>query len=123
MIRSFLGFALLPVTLAALTGCAASTPVPARLAASPAAIIFGSCPHKPVYPEAAKQDKRQGNVVLAFHIGADSTVQESKVVRTSGHADLDEAARVGLSKCKFKPSMQNGIAAPGWVEFEYRWIP
>lgn len=92
------------------------------MAATPAAIIFGSCPQKPVYPEAAKQEKRQGNVLLAFHIDADSTVLESKVKRSSGHADLDEAARVGLSKCKFRP-MQNGIAVPGWAELEYRWIP
>jgi TonB family protein len=123
MTRSFLSLAMLPVTFATLTGCAAPTPVQPSMVASPAAIIFGSCPQKPDYPEAAKQEKRQGNVLLAFHIDADSTMLESKVKRSSGHADLDEAARVGLSKCKFRPSMRNGIAVPGWAELEYRWIP
>ncbi len=114
---------MLPVTFATLTGCAAPTPVQSHGDATPAAIIFGSCPQKPVYPAAAKQEKRHGNVLLAFHIGADSAVLESKVKRSSGHADLDEAANVGLSKCKFKPSMHNGIAVPGWAEVEYRWAP
>lgn len=123
MTRSFLNLAMLPVIFATLAGCASPTPVQPNMPATPAAIIFGSCPQKPVYPEAAKQEKRQGKVLLAFHIGADSTVLESKVKRSSGHADLDEAARVGLSKCKFRPSMQNGIAVLGWAESEYRWNP
>ena len=123
MTRSFLSMTILPVTFATLAGCAAPIPVQEGMAATPAAIIFGSCPQKPVYPEAAKQEKRQGNVLLAFHIGADSTVLASQVKRSSGHADLDEAAREGLSKCKFKPAVQNGNAVPGWTQFEYRWVP
>lgn len=123
MTRTFLSLTMWPVTFATLIGCAAPAPVQPNMPATPAAIIFGSCPQKPVYPEAAKREKREGNVRLAFHIDADSTLLESKVKRSSGHADLDEAARVGLSNCKFKPSMQNGIAVPGWTEVGYRWVP
>jgi TonB family protein len=118
MMRRSLCLALLPVILA---GCAAPTTVQSSNAVTPAAVIFGSCPQKPVWPEAAKQEKRLGKVVLAFHIDADSTVLESKVKHSSGHADLDEAGRIGIAKCKFRAATQDGNPVRGWAELTYVW--
>lgn len=123
MMRSVLSLAMVPVVLATLAGCAAPTTAPSSHAVTPAAVIYGSCPQRPVWPEAAKLEKRQGKVGLAFYIDADSTVLESKVKHSSGHADLDEAGRVGIAKCKFKAATQNGIPGRGWAELDYMWTP
>lgn len=123
MLNRSLRLALLPAIFASIAGCAASPVVPAEVAITPAAIIFGSCPKKPVYPAAAKQEKRHGTLVLTFHVDADASVLEAKVKRSSGHADLDEAARAGLAKCKFKTATRDGVPVRGWTELTYAWQP
>ena len=123
MLNRSISRAILPAIFATLGGCASAPPAQAEVAVTPAAIIFGSCPQKPVWPEAAKQEKRQGAVVLAFHVDADASVLDANVKRSSGHADLDEAARVRLSKCKFKPATRDGVPVRGWTELTYRWAP
>lgn len=90
-------------------------------ASARAAIIFTSC-DRPVYPQAARDEKREGLVVLVFQVGADSTVVESVVKQSSGHADLDEAARVGLAKCKFRAATKDGVAVADWVAIRYKWV-
>ena len=50
-------------------------------------------------------------MTLGFPVGADGTLKDSKVKKSSGHADLDEAARSGIFKCKFKPATQAGRSA------------
>ena len=116
-----LSWAMLPMMFATLAGCAAPSMAQDNSAAVPAAIIFGSCPQKPVYPEAALREKREGAVHLEFHIDADGTMLETKVARSSGHADLDEAARVGLAKCKFKAATHNGNPVREWAQINYVW--
>ena len=113
--------AMLPMIMATLFSCAGSA-VQASVANVPAAIIFGSCPQRPVWPEAAQREKRQGTVILAFEVDANSTVLDAKVKRSSGHADLDEAARVGLAKCKFRAATQNGSPVRDWAELKYNWV-
>lgn len=97
-------------------------PAPSNVAPTPAAIIFGTCPQKPVWPEAARNEKREGTLVLAFHVDVDNTIVEAKVKRSSGHADLDEAARVGLAKCKFRAATENGAPVRDWTEVKYKWV-
>ncbi len=123
MIRSLLSLAILPAIYANLSGCAAPAVLQTSATENPAAVIFGTCPQRPVWPDAAKREMRQGKVGLAFYIGADSAVLDSKVSRSSGHVDLDEAGRVGISKCKFKAATQNGKPVAGWAELEYLWTP
>lgn len=118
-------FAMLPTIVLALVACMASSSARADSAAAPAvtpaSIVFGSCPQKPAWPEAALQEKRQGAVVLAFEVDADNTVLDAKVTRSSGHPDLDEAARVGLAKCRFKAATQDGAPVRGWAKLTYKW--
>lgn len=121
MLHRTLRLALLPAILA---GCAASPavqPEVAAISATPAAIVFGSCPQKPAWPEAARREQRHGTVTLAFEIEADNTVRDAKVRRSSGHADLDEAARGGLAACKFKAATRDGRPVRGWAELKYVW--
>lgn len=134
MLHRTLSLAMLPMILATLAGCAGPSTGQANIAVVPAtaqanvapvpgSIIFGSCAQKPVYPEAALREKRQGALVLAFHIDADSTLLEAKVKQSSGHADLDEAARIGLAKCKFRAATENGSPVRDWAEVKYVWRP
>ena len=118
----------MPPVILAVAGCAAPTaatappaPVAPAIEATPAHIVLGSCAQKPVYPEAARRENRQGKVAVSFHIDVDNGVIASKVVRSSGHADLDEAARVGLAKCKFKAATQNGSPVREWAPVQYVW--
>lgn len=102
--------------LAPFAAAAATAP-----AATKASIVFGSCPQKPVWPEAAKQEKRQGAVVLVFQVDADNSVLDAQVKGSSGHPDLDEAARAGLAKCKFKAATRDGTPVRDWAQVTYRW--
>ncbi|WP_229425473.1 energy transducer TonB [Massilia sp. Se16.2.3] len=116
-----LSLVMLPPLLATLAGCATAPAAPPAIAATPAAIVFGSCPQKPAWPEAAQRERRRGSVGLAFLVGPDNAVLDAKVKASSGHADLDEAARTGLAKCKFKAATQNGQPVRDWAELKYVW--
>lgn len=111
----------LPAILVAFAACLVPSAAHADNAATPATIVFGSCPQKPAWPEAALQEKRQGAVVLAFEVDADNTVLDAKVKGSSGHPDLDEAARAGLAKCKFKAATKDGSPVRGWARVTYKW--
>lgn len=111
---------LLPVLLTARGAHAES---PSDASSTPARAVFGSCPQKPVWPEAAQREQRSGNVSLAFLVDADDTLLESKVRGSSGHADLDEAAREGISKCKFKAATVAGKPVRAWMDLRYNWVP
>lgn len=123
MVHGSLRLAMLPIVFATLAGCAAPSMAQEHSAPVHAAILFGSCPQKPVYPEAAQREKREGAVHLVFHIDADGTMLEAKVARSSGHADLDEAARIGLAACKFRAATQDGNPVRQWAKVNYVWKP
>lgn len=106
---------------ATLTSFATPSMAQTEAAPTPATIVFGSCPQKPVWPEAAQREKRQGAVVLVFDIDADNSVLEAKVKQSSGHADLDEAARAGLAKCRFKAATKHEIPVREWAQVTYKW--
>jgi TonB family protein len=107
--------------------CAPAIAMAALFAAAPASAAdisasadLRSCA-KPKYPAAAIKAKREGTVTLAFLVGADSKLVESKVETSSGHADLDEATHAALSKCKFKAASQDGKPVQEWTNVKYVW--
>ncbi len=75
----------------------------------------------PIYPRSAQRNEAQGTTMLSFLIGADGTVRDSKIKKTSGHADLDLAAQTALSRCAFKPLMAGGKAVESWTDVSYVW--
>ena len=106
-----------PVLLMA-SGCATA---PANVGTHTDAVAdFKSCA-KPHYPAEAVKAGREGTVTLAFEIGVDGKVVESKVRKSSGYADLDEAARTGIALCTFKPASENGKLVQAWVPIQYVW--
>ncbi len=98
----------------------AAPPAPVRV---PAGVDPNKyCPRKPDYPSLSKRNSEEGTVVLEFLIGADGSVQDSKVIQSSGHARLDEAARSGLSSyCHFKPATDDGKPVQTWQQLKYTW--
>jgi TonB family protein len=76
---------------------------------------------KPVYPVQALRNEWTGKVTIAFLIGVDGAVKDAKIVKSSGHDVLDEAARDSLSQCRFKPATVDGKAQEAWQPVQYVW--
>ena len=86
-----------------------------------AAVISASNCERPAYPSASKRLTEEGTVQLKFLVGVDGKVIESAIEQSSGFRRLDEAAREGLSKCTFKPSIKDGIALQSWASMKFTW--
>ena len=86
----------------------------------PAVVDFSTCV-KPVWPDGAIAAQRTGAVVLSFEVSAEGKARASKVVKSSGHTDLDEAARTGIEKCSFKPATKAGKPVASQVKLQYVW--
>jgi TonB family protein len=95
----------------------AQDPIPSH---QEARAIFSSC-DKPVYPAAAVTNKREGTVTLGFEVSADGKPVASKVQKSSGHSDLDEAARASLMLCTFYPATRDGKPVQEWMHIQYVW--
>jgi len=76
---------------------------------------------KPEYPAAARRFRESGTVVLRILVGVDGSVISSEVKTSSGSKRLDEAAREGLSLCRFKPGMVDGKPEQAWSTLRYAW--
>jgi TonB family protein len=101
----------------------AQTASPASAVPAQAAPAQG--PHRPcarpIYPAEALRNEATGVSTLAFLIGEDGSVKDAKIVKSSGHAVLDEAARDSLGKCQFKPAKVDGKPQEAWITVKYVW--
>jgi len=84
-------------------------------------VIDASRCEKPEYPPAARRFGETGTVVLRILVGVDGKVISSEVQTSSGSKRLDEAARQGLSLCRFKPGMADGKPEQAWATLRYAW--
>lgn len=89
---------------------------------SPGNIRTETC-SRPEYPEDSLKQNHQGTVTLRFLIAADGTVKRSIIHTSSGVPALDEAALVGISKCRFNPPIVDGKPVEGWTAIQYVWKP
>ena len=96
---------------------AAPAPGPVNV---PAVVDFTTCA-KPEYPRKSLRNEEQGAVTLQFLIGTDGRVADSKVEKSSGFRDLDNAARAALSLCAFKPGLADGKPQQSWTRVQYVW--
>jgi protein TonB len=95
----------------------AANPNPVRVAA---VADFNTCA-KPEWPKASLRNEETGTVTLSFLIGEDGRVADSKIVKSSGFRDLDKAAVTGISKCRFKPGLNDGKPEKAWMQMQYVW--
>jgi protein TonB len=73
------------------------------------------------YPPEAKKAGRAGTVRLAVVIDVDGSVLQSKIERSSGSLDLDEAARRAMLYCTFRPATVDGVPERSRASVEYQW--
>ncbi|MCS0591132.1 energy transducer TonB [Massilia norwichensis] len=76
---------------------------------------------RPAYPVEALRNEWTGTTTIAFLIGPDGLVKDARLVKSSGHAVLDDAARNALSRCQFKPAMLDGKPVTAWQPVQYVW--
>lgn len=65
-------------------------------------------PHAP-YPPQAKQRRETGMVLLVVLVGADGLAKDARVHRSSGYAELDQAAITAVFNAVFRPQSENGV--------------
>lgn len=104
----------------ALAACSTTPRVNPNAVLVPAVADFKSCP-KPVWPAESLKREETGTVRLEFTISAAGAVVGSSVFRSSGHPELDEAARVGINKCTFKPGTRDGVPVESTMKMMYVW--
>lgn len=85
-----------------------------------AAVKASDC-EKPIYPSVSKTLLEEGTVQLKFLVGSDGKLIESAVEKSTGFRRLDEAARIGLSKCTFIPAIKDGQSVEGWASMKFTW--
>jgi len=78
---------------------------PTKLLVSPETCVT------PRWPVEARRYEIEGISLLRFRIGKDGSVQDARVVSSSGWALLDEAAIASLLKCRFKPELDEANEA------------
>jgi protein TonB len=77
---------------------------------------------KPEYPRSSARNEEEGAVTIAFLIGTDGRVKDSKIEQSSGHRELDKAAVTTLSSCnKFKAGTVDGKPVEAWGKVIYVW--
>lgn len=70
----------------------------------------------PVYPPACVRSGKEGSVLCALHISTTGRVTNVEVLQSSGHRQLDEAARTTLSRWRFEPARKDGTAVPARIQ-------
>ncbi|MCC2960536.1 energy transducer TonB [Massilia sp. IC2-278] len=76
---------------------------------------------KPEYPAAEAKAGISGTSAISFLIDVDGRVLDTRVTKSSGNVNLDEAARTALAKCRFVPARENGKPFRSWQPVQYVW--
>ncbi len=66
----------------------------------------------PKYPPAARRRGIEGEVILLAEVGADGAVEVVSLLRSSGYAELDDAAMTAVEKWRFRAPSRLSIQIP-----------
>ena len=94
-------------------------PVVQRVSQPPALSKPESC--RDHYPFFARIMGREGTTELAFTVGADGTVRDVKVAKTSGFDGLDDAAKECVARWHYRPALKDNqlVDAPMTVKIAW----
>jgi TonB family protein len=81
---------------------------------------FRTCT-KPEWPRSSLRYEETGTVTLAFFVNPDGRILRAKILQSSGHVELDNAAFAGIANCRFKPASVDGKPTPAWAMLQYVW--
>ncbi|WP_028080662.1 energy transducer TonB [Solimonas soli] len=104
----------------------APQPQPAPAVKPPPSValkVDGKRCRAPEYPSVSQRLGEAGSVVLQLLVGPDGRVKDSKIATSSGYPRLDEAARKGLSLCRFDPAIDAGEPVQAWGTIKYTFRP
>lgn len=73
----------------------------------------------PDYPEEARWEKRTGRVLFSFRLTEDGMPEDIRLMASSGHADLDAAARESLERWRFEVAKSAKQGAT-WYKYAFR---
>ena len=74
------------------------------------------------YPKSAALRGQQGTVYLAVLVAPDGRARSVQLVRSSGYAALDRAARDAVAAWHFRPAIQNGVPVQSQMREAYHFI-
>jgi periplasmic protein TonB len=95
----------------AITVAVAETPpAPAPVAPRVVSDVAYVEPPQPRYPPESKRSGEEGIVVLRVLINELGRAAQVDIERSSGHARLDNAARLAVQRALFRPYVENGVA-------------
>lgn len=103
------------------TGPAIESIVPTSMGPAPVQLEYARAP-APKYPRNAQRLGLTGTVMLQVLVGVDGRPLDVSVVQSSGHRELDEAARAQvLKRWSFRPATRDGVAiqAIGMVPVQF----
>jgi protein TonB len=78
----------------------------------PASIDAKSRNREPIYPLEAVRRAEQGAVMLLIHVSPEGLASGVDVLKSSGHASLDRAARDAVAAWHFLPAVKDGQPIP-----------
>ena len=74
----------------------------------------------PKYPRLARERGWQGTAWLRVEVKADGTPGRIEILKTSGHALLDETSLRAVRSWRFNPATRNNQAVVSWIEVPIR---
>ena len=110
-----------PAAPAAAPVAPAAAPAPRSEPVRTAAVVNPAQCEKPEYPSASRRMEEEGTVHLRFLIGVEGQVIQAEVEKSSGFKRLDDAARAGLARCRFRPATVDGKPEQAWASMRYTW--
>jgi TonB family protein len=70
---------------------------------------------RPVYPADSRREGEQGRVELRVLVSVSGRADRVEIIKSSGFARLDDAARMAVTVAQFKPYAENGKPEPVFV--------
>jgi periplasmic protein TonB len=99
-----------PTPNAITVAVAENPPAPAPTAARVISDVAYVEPPQPRYPPESKRSGEEGVVILRVLINELGRAARVDIERSSGHARLDNAARLAVQRATFRPYIENGVA-------------
>ena len=110
-------------SLCAVASCMAVFCVSGALASETPPRVDVTLPHpQPAYPDTAQVNGEQGTVLVDVYVHPNGRAAKVKVSRSSGFADLDNAAVEGVLNWRYLPAMRDGDTVSDWttVKIEFQ---
>lgn len=117
--RSAILFLMLSASASAQTATPPAASAAPQVSSSDATVSGNDCLR--LYPEADFAAGTEGTTMLSVHLMKDGAVKNPRVVRSSGHEELDQAAIACLTGMRIAPLSHNGAALEVDVDAEMDW--